>query len=297
MRISRFLGRVSMAVLALSAMPLNSVFAADSPALPTSTPNSYNATDNTDKVKDNSGISDFGVGFKPGVLTLDQVPNFDFGIHSLGEAGTIDLPPAVGVKTATGFKAFPMLGDASTSANASGSRSLIVTDQTGSTSGWNVSVKVSEALTRTFNVAADGTTTSASGAEVVPLTSALLAFNVVGSSDNKNSNSGSAYMGTYANGAFTPYAGDEAYSPNLIVGEGVIANPGIQTAVTLDAGVAGDAQTLLKVPGKTQTVSPGSYQLDFTKANSALLYVAPSKQQQGIFKGELTWTLQQNPVN
>lgn len=297
MKISKIFGGFSLTLLALSVVPVGNAFAVDS-ALPATTPYSYNSTNDTTHVKDNSGTSDFGVGFKPGSLTLDQVPNFDFGIRDLGTAGTEAFPPSNSDTTLSGFKAFPMVGATTgTTPNQkpvqntdSGSRSLVVTDQTGSAAGWNVAVSVTKTLT---------------------LSSARLAFNVVGYTPADGSNpavGGSAYIGTYAGGAFTPFDPPENKSGNLKVnpsGKMITADKtSTPTALILDVGDDNSAGTVksgtlfgTKAGTDAPTVAPGSYQLDFTDPDSALLYVAPSSQRPGVFVGELTWVLSQTGIN
>lgn len=313
MKISRMMSRFSLAVLALSALPLNTIFAATpTTALPDGTGNSFNTDSKdasgsayiTNSGNSGSGTSKFGVGFIPGALTLDQVPNFDFGIHALGEAGTVALPPSMDGTAATGLSAFPMI--ATTVANTdSGSRSLVVTDQTGSTSGWSVNVSVTTPLTRTQNLSTSGSATDAADADKIPLTSALLAFNVLGytaASGATPAVSGDATIGTYASGKFSAFGGTENKNPALTVTRGAKGGTGTsayQPAVVLDVGSENKGTknaNLFSVGAGSNgnpLVAPGSYQLDFTPVNNALLYVAPTYQKKGIFNGVLTWTLKQ----
>ncbi|MCI1851955.1 WxL domain-containing protein [Schleiferilactobacillus harbinensis] len=138
MKNTKILSAVALTAVALSSVPFSTVLAADSGAVVSDIGNGGTSAGTTVSGSTPAlGSGRIGIGFASGSLTLNQVPNFDFGYHTIGDNTTFGL-------LAPGEK--PQAGDGKTSGATMG-RQLVVTDQRDiRTDPWSVTVGVSQSI-------------------------------------------------------------------------------------------------------------------------------------------------------
>ncbi|WP_040537077.1 WxL domain-containing protein [Schleiferilactobacillus shenzhenensis] len=215
--------------------------------------------------------SQVGVGWSASSsIVLNEVPNLDFGIHTLGDPGPYDMLHDVDnniqlVKDKNG-KITGTSGD---------QRMLVVTDQTGKQAGWHVTVA--------YQIGTDAS-------DLSKLSGAKLTI----SGDTATKQFGQWVSGTYGTGNplptygfFQTDTGNASQADNLAghaVSIDLDSKPNDATTPQLIFGVA---------DGKDATIAAGSYALDFGKATTAQIDVpvASQKATDAPFKGTLVWTL------
>ena len=137
MKKTKLFSALSLAAVALSVLPYATAFAAtDGGAVGSVGDGGTSAGTSATDGAPASGTGQFGVGFIAGNLTLNQVPNFDFGQHTIGQTDAYNLRE----KGAT-----PAPGDGTTKAATLG-RQLVVTDQRDARDPWNVTVGVGSSI-------------------------------------------------------------------------------------------------------------------------------------------------------
>ncbi|WP_367368622.1 WxL domain-containing protein [Schleiferilactobacillus harbinensis] len=264
---------LSLAAVALSVVPFNTVFAATSGEAVLSGANGNGGTSAGGSATDGAPASqsgDIGVGFTQGDLILNQVPNFDFGYHTIGESATYDLLSAGNT---------PKPGNALTGDSASAAvlgRQLVVSDKRGTNTGWSVTVGVASPI--------GSGATVLSGADVT-FTSKNIQYGLwaptLGPKGEVIDGSGGGY-----------YFNNSGASGSI---EGISA----KTPVTLPLDVATSgsdnvAQGIFGAPAGA-TADPGTYALDFTDKTSAQISVPTKSQKVGVYTGKLVWTLSTAP--
>lgn len=212
------------------------------------------------------------VEFQGGGLVLEQVPNFDFGYHYLGDGQVYPL-----LKSGTSADGTTQLGD----------RSLAVAATPDSTisSGWSVSVRYSSG-------------TMPSGTYLL-LTSKQVGQNNAGGGDNTYTPAtiGVTSMDTnwrvkyYSGGLSTTDLNNIPTSSNGTVGV-IPLGDATQDAVSVFGRTTGGPDTTLN--SSVTTSGKVEYKYYFNALNSAYVFVPVGKQNAAsAFTGTLEWTLQQ----
>ncbi|MCD2256943.1 WxL domain-containing protein [Agrilactobacillus fermenti] len=209
-----------------------------------------------------TGWSTAGIGFAPGNLTLNQVPNFDFGKAFTIHSGQIDFNMQTDAKPLT--------------------RSLVVTDQRSDKGGpWVITAQLEDFKKLDNDNKQTSTTMGSTDATHATLT-------LTGSADNTGKG---AYLvpGLWNENAA---AGTTKYTtdPN---GDARTNKPEQLGTIALAAN-ANKATNLWQANADNGS---GTWGLDFSKATSATLNVPDSLQKQGDWTAKINWTLQNGSVN
>lgn len=216
-----------------------------------------------------TGSGDIGVGFLGGSLTLNQVPDFDFGYHTIGTAASYQL---------LNSGATPAPGN-SKDKGATLGRQLVVTDQRSNRPSWNVTVGVLDVLTDTDPTAAG--VLSGATLTMKPTKITYGAWSPTIGTDGKPDNTkfGGYYFNSgAATGATTGIAASEITAENPLKLDVPSTDP------------ENAAQPIFGMKA-ANTADPGTYALDFTDPATATISVPLAKQKTGTFKGKLVWTL------
>lgn len=257
-----------------------------------------------------SGTGTTGVGFVGGGLTLNQVPNFDFGVHTIGTSETFPL-----ISVDSGYRP-QLLSAGATSANA-GVRSLAVTDarqQMGKTTGYQVVLQLGPLQQATVNSQGqflditNQPTTDASKTQyrtdvagnIYTLAGATLQLSAAAANPDANWNQFVSDTLDFNNKAALYPAYYRGASSNGIVQPGAmytttsrLAAQDAPTAggVTISAGT-GNAKVVLNAGlGK----GFGTWAYDYTATSSATLKIPLTSQQVGSWVSQLTWVLVDDP--
>ncbi len=205
-----------------------------------------------------TGKSKVGIGFSGGDLTLDYVPNLDFGMHKALTGDTYNLAQKA---------ADPSDGD-NTSGGVVG-RNLIVTDARGkaAATGWTVQAQLGA-----FTNDGTGSTNLLTNATVtINKTNPIKAGTLYIRPDLTDKPDGFLYGRN---------SGDDA---------GPVANTG---NITLDAsGAAADVMTATIGNGLL------TWGMDFQETTSAEIYVPIASQDVQTYIAPMTWTLGTNPIS
>lgn len=222
------------------------------------------ATHITNADNNGTGQSTAGIGWAPGNLLLNQVPNFDFGTgHTLHGGQTV----------------YPLLSAAA----QSGARSLVVTDQRadmGKTEGWNVTLKLSD-----FK-GADAETLPSTTTDPINL--------------NLYAADGDATDKAYIKAAIWDMDRTTADPENPLPAYVFDANNSTRTDKpdnVLDTAVrAGDDTTAVAVWGAAVGNGAGTWGLNFDGEHSAELTVPDAAQKIGTWTAQMDWTLSSGPI-
>lgn len=234
-----------------------------------------------------TGTSTAGIGWAPGHLVLNQVPNFDFGTGHTLHGGQL-VYPLLSTAGATGGTS--VVGDA---AATSGARALVVSDQRadkGETEGWNVTLK----LNNFEGKDSQGSAASLPSDTVNPIKLNLFAgeSGTAGTAEKPVEGEGAyitAATWNPANATNTPatpiYQFDKSTTrddrPNAVLPTDIIAG-------ATDAIAIWDADA-----GK----GAGTWGLNFDSVNSAKLTVPDASQKVGTWTAQMDWTLTSGPIS
>ncbi|BDR57293.1 WxL domain-containing protein [Xylocopilactobacillus apis] len=220
-----------------------------------------------------SGTSKAAIEFYAGNLSLDRVPNFDFGVHELQQAAAYDL-----------YGTAPVLSSAytgvATSGNASASnlgyyRMLQVTDKTAGSSGWKVTAWGEPFQQQ--NVVGGGTAVTMKPTDITLNTTSVDRGNLVADTSG-------VFHTTYSSAASDDRP-DSIASSKIIFAEHVGDPQPSSTEVVWKVGNGLTAAGIAK--GK------GTWAADFNAADSATLNLPLDQQTTiGVFQSTLHWTLQ-----
>lgn len=258
MKIDRTLGAIGLTALAMVALPIHQVAAVDDGSVLSANPNGSTLVNSA------TGSGDIGIAWKAGSLVLQQVPNFDFGTHFLGEKEDYQL----NASGATVLGPVDATGAANTTAptKIELGRMVVVTDQRATRSGWQLTVGVAADGDKMKNTAGTSVLT---GATLDLKPAATIPFGIW-----------TAFTGGGQSGSY--FAKSTLGNSNGINGASISG---------LAVGSASAPQPIMSMP-TDGSASAGSYALDFTDPTSATLHVPLDEQKVDTFTGKLTWTLQ-----
>ncbi|MCD2256945.1 WxL domain-containing protein [Agrilactobacillus fermenti] len=228
--------------------------------------------------KNGSGSSYIGIGFKPGNLTLNMVPNFDFGGNNdFMKSTSFDLH-AAGIDFGAGK---------SDSTGAHSPRAAIVTDARGNTddrTGWNLKAKFEGLLTDDSNKALGKASSDGNAAPILVLHTKKAIVQAGTFDDN-----GGAFGDLLNPGAAQTDPAKPLYTgsaPNL-VGDG-----NNDVSIYSNKNTDGD---YVPVWSADKTQGLRSWGMNFKDKDTATLKIPTSQQDIGVFHAKLNWSLGNGP--
>lgn len=223
-----------------------------------------------------AGQSQAAIEFYAGQLSLDAVPNFDFGAHGLQDAAAYQLYSAAPVLT-TDFKGVNNPTSPQDN-NLSYYRVLQVTDKTASTSGWKVT-----AWAEPFQQQGGGATAvKMTPTDITLATEKIDRKQAVHDPDQPADPT--AMIDQYSDGTSDPHAPNKIPSSSTAVK--IPFGASVSTPATVWTATAGTGSDNVAY-GK------GTWAADFTEAGSATLNLPISEQTTiGTFVSTIHWSLQ-----
>lgn len=276
----------------------------------------------TDTSATATGNSYLGVGFIKGFLTLNQVPNFDFGAHNIGSSQSYDLTKIPTTDSAFLPQKLPDQHEPGDTTRG-GSRSLVVTDarsDQASVSGYTVALRFSDL--QKVHTGADGQPIKdASGniqfensagdpatTGIVTIDDATLTLNAaktVASGDTWNGFLGSATDGTYFAGGPGVYpgyytSGSDAFNSGTAIStsDARLADDNAPATKKVLIGQAKDGAVNVFQAAAAADGNPGqgfgTWVYDFSNPGAASLTMPTQKA--GLWMANLYWVLTANPA-
>lgn len=275
------------------------------------------------------GNSYVGVGFVAGPLTLNQVPNFDFGVHNIGSSQTYDLQKITGDNAK--FLPKPLADTHAPGDTAQGgTRSLVVTDtrtDKANVTGYTVALRftnlnkvVTDSKTGQpvldkngkiqFEGAVDGDGKPIAG-QYVNINDATLTLNkpkTIAAGNTWNTFLNSAADGTFFDGGPAVYPGYYSANADAFNGGTAISTSDARFADT-DAPVAAEQAIGQKDDGAVNIMTAaaavqgadakngqgfGTWVYDFSNPKAASLTMPTQKA--GLWMANLYWVLTADPA-